>query len=71
LLLQGYRPEQVDYGTGGPPRREHMYTVPWLAGEFARWEILHLAEHDSDLAEGAGHRGRSALIDLVARRPMR
>jgi len=69
VLLQGYRPEQVDYGTGGPSRREHMYTAPWLAGEFAGWEILHLAEHDSDLDEGAGHRGRSALIDLVARRP--
>jgi SAM-dependent methyltransferase len=25
FLLEGYRPEQVDYGTGGPPRREHMY----------------------------------------------
>jgi SAM-dependent methyltransferase len=69
LLLQGYRPEQVDYGTGGPPRREHMYTAAWLAAEFAGWEILHLAAHDSDLDEGAGHRGRSALIDLVARRP--
>ena len=69
VLLQGYRPEQVDYGTGGPPRREHMYTAAWLAAEFAGWECLHLREHDEDIAEGAGHRGRSALVDLVARRP--
>jgi SAM-dependent methyltransferase len=71
FLVQGYRPEQVDYGTGGPPRREHMYTASWLTAEFAGWEILHLAQHDSVLDEGVGHRGRSALIDLVARRPMR
>ena len=26
LMLHGYTPEQVDYGTGGPPHRENMYT---------------------------------------------
>ena len=69
LLLQGYRPEQVDYGTGGPPRREHMYTAAWLRATFAGWDIEHLALHDDELSEGTGHHGRSALIDLVARRP--
>ena len=68
LLLQGYRPEQVDYRTGGPPRREHMYTEAWLRAGFADWDLLHLAAYDAELAEGSGHAGRSALIDLVARR---
>jgi SAM-dependent methyltransferase len=70
FLLEGYRPEQVDYGTGGPPRREHMYTPDWLRGEFAGWDIVELAAYDAELAEGQGHRGRSALIDLVARKPV-
>ena len=35
FLFEGYRPEQVDYGTGGPPRREHMYTRAWLESTFA------------------------------------
>ena len=69
LILQGYRPEQVDYGTGGPPQRENMYTRPMLEKAFAGFEILHLDEHDSEIHEGSGHGGRSALIDLVARRP--
>ncbi len=30
FLLEGYRPEQVGYGTGGPPHRENMYTREWL-----------------------------------------
>lgn len=69
LLLHGYRPEQVDYGTGGPPRREQLYTEAELRAAFADMEILRLASYDRDLREGRLHRGRSALIDLVARRP--
>ena len=26
LLLHGYRPKQIEYGTGGPPHAENMYT---------------------------------------------
>lgn len=69
VLLQGYRPEQVDLGTGGPPQRENMYTRDLLLSAFGNFEILHLEEHDSIIREGRGHNGLSALIDLVARRP--
>jgi SAM-dependent methyltransferase len=69
LILQGYRPEQLHYGTGGPPHAENMYTAEMLREAFAGFEILHLSEHDSEIAEGSGHRGMSALIDLVARKP--
>lgn len=68
LILQGYRPEQVDYGTGGPPQRENMYTEELLRAAFGDMEVLHLESHDSEVAEGSGHRGMSALIDLVARK---
>ena len=69
VILQGYRPEQLAYGTGGPPHAENMYTAALLRSAFADMEILHLAEHDSPLDEGAGHAGMSALVDLVARKP--
>ncbi len=69
LLLQGYTPKQVEYGTGGPPHAENMYTPELLRESFAALEILHLAEHDDVVDEGKGHSGHSALIDLVARRP--
>lgn len=68
LLLEGYRPEQVDYGTGGPPNREHMYTREMLEAAFADMEILHLKEYDAVIEEGTAHNGRSALIDLIARK---
>ena len=70
LLVEGYRPEQVDYGTGGPPHREHMYTIEWLAGQVSDWEVLELKAYDAAIHEGQGHSGMSALIDLVARKPV-
>jgi len=68
FLLEGYRPEQVDNGTGGPPRRDHMYTRGWLESEFSDWTILLLDGYDAVLREGEAHEGMSALIDLVARK---
>ena len=70
LLLQGYRPEQLDYGTGGPPCSENMYTAALLGTAFGDWTIEHLVEHDSVIDEGAGHNGMSALVDMVARKPV-
>ena len=69
LLLEGYRPEQVDYGTGGPPQREHMYTEELLREAFGDFDIELLEGYDAEVDEGAGHSGISALIDLVARKP--
>src|SRR5262245_930199 len=68
FLLQGYRPEQVDYRTGGPPRREHMYTRTWIEAQFADWDIVALEEYDAVIREGQAHSGMSALIDLVAKK---
>ena len=68
LLLHGYRPEQIGYGTGGPPVAENMYTEALLREAFAGMTILRLAAYDREVREGRGHDGMSALIDLVARK---
>lgn len=70
LLLHGYTPQQLDYGTGGPSAVENLYTSAMLEDAFpaSAWEIVELREYEDDLSEGTAHRGRSALIDLVARR---
>jgi SAM-dependent methyltransferase len=65
LLMQGYRPEQVRYGTGGPRVPEQLYTRSLLEEAFAGFASLEIREHDSVIREGAGHDGISALIDLV------
>jgi SAM-dependent methyltransferase len=67
VLLHGYTPRQLDYKTGGPPFAENMYTPELLARDFADCDISRLEAYEAELSEGAGHAGRSALIDLVAR----
>lgn len=69
LVLQGYTPRQLDYRTGGPPIAAHMYTPGLLRDAFTGMEILDLREYECELAEGTGHRGRSAVLGLVARKP--
>jgi SAM-dependent methyltransferase len=69
VMIQGYRPEQLAYGTGGPPFVENLYTEALLRDAFADMEILHLAAYDAEQPEGMRHRGLCALIDLVAKKP--
>lgn len=69
VILQGYRPEQLAYKTGGPPEADNMYTEEMLRRIFSDMRILHLRAHDDEISEGPGHSGMSALIDLVAEKP--
>lgn len=69
VLIEGYRPEQLAYKTGGPKQLENLYTRPMLQKAFEGWEIVELREYDALVSEGTGHKGMSALIDLVAKKP--
>lgn len=66
LLLEGYTPKQVKYGTGGPKEPENNYTAAILEAAFGGFSRLEMSVYDAELREGAGHGGVSALIDLVA-----
>lgn len=68
LLLEGYRPEQIAYGTGGPAAVENLYTEDMLREAFSDLRILRLDGYDAIIREGSAHSGMSALIDLVAQR---
>lgn len=69
LTLHGYRPEQVALGTGGPGNPDYMYTSEMLRKAFSDFEIVELTEENRDVQDGVAHRGESALINLVARKP--
>lgn len=56
LLLQGYRPEQIAYGTGGPRIPEHLYTRALLEAAFADLASVQIREHDSAIQEAADTR---------------
>ena len=68
ILMQGYRPKQLEYKTGGPSQVEQLYTRELLETAFADCAFVEIEEYDREVHEGAGHGGMSALIDLVAGR---
>jgi cyclopropane fatty-acyl-phospholipid synthase-like methyltransferase len=68
LLLQGYRPEQLSYRTGGPGEADRMYTRALLEDSFRDMAEVEIREHDSMISEGTAHVGMSALIDLIAKK---
>jgi SAM-dependent methyltransferase len=65
LLLQGYRPEQIAYNTGGPSEVENLYTEDMLREEFGSFAKLDIKAHDSVVSEGSRHSGMAAIVDLV------
>jgi cyclopropane fatty-acyl-phospholipid synthase-like methyltransferase len=68
LLMQGYRTEQLAYGTGGPKQIGNLYTRALLEEAFADFASIDIREHDDVIREGTAHSGMSALIDLVGRK---
>ncbi len=69
LIVQGYTPKQLDYGTGGPKQVEQLYTREMLESAFGDFNTVVIEEEEVELHEGASHSGMSAVIGLTARKP--
>ena len=69
LILQGYTPKQLDFGTGGPSEIEHLYTRAMLEQAFGDFRDVKFTEEELEMHEGAAHGGMSAVIGLTGRKP--
>lgn len=69
LIVQGYTPKQLEYGTGGPKEIENLYTRAMLEQAFGGFRELVIVEEERDIHEGKSHGGMSAVINLTARKP--
>jgi len=68
LILQGYTPKQLEYGTGGPKQVENLYTRRMLEDAFRGFHDVKIVEEELELHEGSSHGGMSAVIGLTARK---
>ena len=68
LILQGYRLEQLNYGSGGPSHPDQLYTEATVREALKRMDILEVVCYDERIEEGRAHAGMSALIGAVARK---
>lgn len=71
LLIEGYTPKQLGYGTGGPKQIENLYTRAMLEEAFGDFDDVRIVEEEREMREGTGHAGMSAVINLTARKPLR
>ena len=69
LIIQGYTPKQLEYGTGGPKELERLYTRALLEGTFGDFRDQNFVEEEREMHEGASHSGLSAVIGFTARKP--
>lgn len=69
LVLEAYRPKQIEYGTGGPPVPELTMTLEGLRQELSGLEFKHAEELDRDVTEGLFHTGIGAVVQVVAIKP--
>ncbi len=68
FILEAYTPAQLAFDTGGPKSPELLMTLAALREELSGLEFLVARELERDVIEGAGHTGRAAVVQILARR---
>ncbi len=69
FILESYTPAQLAFGTGGPRDIALLPTLASLCPLLPGLVLDHAQELERDVQEGGGHTGRSAVVQIVARRP--
>ncbi|MEJ2179954.1 MAG: class I SAM-dependent methyltransferase [Gammaproteobacteria bacterium] len=69
LILESYRPDQLKYGTGGPPTAELMMTLEGLEKELKGLNFDYGVELDRDVVEGKFHTGKGAVVQVIGVKP--
>ena len=70
VLLEAYTVNQIGRGTGGPQVPDLLMSEESLKEEFSGLEIVHIAEIERDVREGAGHTGLASVVQLIAHKPI-
>ncbi|MDC3250233.1 class I SAM-dependent methyltransferase [bacterium] len=65
LLLESYRPEQLNFKTGGPPVASMMTSKEALLKELPNLSFSHLEAIDREVVEGTGHTGLGAVVQAI------
>lgn len=68
-ILEAYTPAQLALGTGGPRVAELLVDLESLRDELDGLEFEVAREVEREIHEGRLHHGRSAVVQLVGRRP--
>ncbi|MFH1764557.1 MAG: class I SAM-dependent methyltransferase [Gemmatimonadota bacterium] len=65
LILESFTPQQLSFGTGGPPHAGRLVSLATLEEEFEGLKFLVAQETEREIHEGRMHGGRSAVAQMV------
>lgn len=68
FIMEAYTPAQLAFGTGGPKDPALLPTLAQLRAELPGLEFEIGRELEREVHEGGGHTGRSAVVQVLARR---
>ncbi len=70
FMMEAYTPAQLAHGTGGPSDVALLPTLAQLREELGNLDYLIAREIERDVFEGGGHGGRSAVVQVLARKAL-
>lgn len=68
FVLEGYTPAQLQFDTGGPKSLELLFAPDEVKAELAGLTLERFDAKEREVQEGEWHRGRSAVLQVLARR---
>lgn len=71
LILEAYRPAQLKMGTGGPPVEGLMMALADVRLELSGLEFILAQETEREIREGRAHTGHGAVVQVIARKPVK
>ncbi len=66
FLLEGFAKKQLQYGTGGPKNEELLYSLDQLREDLNGLDFEIAQETERELDEGKRHRGKAAVVQVLA-----
>ncbi|MGA1368813.1 MAG: SAM-dependent methyltransferase [Blastocatellia bacterium] len=69
LLLEAYTPAQLQFDTGGPRDADLLASLADLREDLSGLTLVHAFEGERSVIEGTLHRGRAAVVQVVAVKP--
>ncbi len=68
VIVECFSTEQVKLFTGGPRKKDSLYTIEELKQYFSGFEFIETANIKTQLHEGKGHQGDAYVVRMFARK---
>ena len=68
IIIECFSTEQVKINTGGPRKKDSLYTIEELKKYFLDFEFIEAESIKTQLHEGKGHQGDAYVVRVFARK---